>query len=463
MAAFGCVASPTPTHGSLRDQALIQRDGTSAGAWQDLCSGREGMEANGLTERADLVVVGAGTIGGWASVFARADGAGRVVVLERGLAGMGASSRAAGIVRAQGGTPATVALGRWSIDFYRGQDAAYGTDSGFRELGYLILAVTDEDERAGRARVAMQRASGLDVTWLEPAEAARIALTLSLDGHRGGSYVATDGAIDPPRNVRAYSLAMQALGVELREGTAFTGLRTAEAPGGGRRAIGVETNRGIIDTERVLLTGGPTLRAVGRLAGVRIPAGAARHTVAVLEPDAAFDVPRMPMVFDIGAGLYWRLEEGGLLFGWSDPDEVPGEARSIDWAAYQRTRERLARFVPLTQGLGLRRIWAATIDYTPDHLPILGPGLAADGDPIDGLTVASAGGHGMMWGPGVARVAADLVTRGATDLIDVSELGLDRFDAEGRSRLATDPIALPFPVSAEDDVSSAATGPAAAR
>jgi sarcosine oxidase, subunit beta len=70
-----------------------------------------------MTDRADLVVVGAGTVGGWASVFAAAAGVGRVVVLERGLAGDGASSRAAGIVRAQGGTPATVALGRWSIDF----------------------------------------------------------------------------------------------------------------------------------------------------------------------------------------------------------------------------------------------------------------------------------------------------------------------------------------------------------
>jgi sarcosine oxidase subunit beta len=224
---------------------------------------------------------------------------------------------------------------------------------------------------------------------------------------------------------------------------------------------GVETDQGVIDTERVLLTGGPSLRSVGRLAGVRIPAGAARHTVAVLEPHPAFDVPRMPMVFDIGAGLYWRLEEGGLLFGWSDPDEVPGEARSVDWAAYGRTREQLARFVPLTRDLGLRRIWAATIDYTPDHLPILGPGLGANGSPIDGLTIASAGGHGMMWGPGVARVAADLAVHGATSLIDVADLGLDRFDADGRSRLASDPIALPFPVSAEDDAASAATGPAA--
>jgi sarcosine oxidase subunit beta len=64
---------------------------------------------------------------------------------------------------------------------------------------------------------------------------------------------------------------------------------------------------------------------------------------------------------------------------------------------------------------------------------------------LPGTVVASAGGHGMMWGPGVARAAADLVIDGKTDVLDVSELGLDRFDADGRSRLAADPIALPFP------------------
>ena len=410
-------------------------------------------------ERADLVVVGAGTVGGWAAVFAASD-LGRVVVVEQGLAGQGASSRAAGIVRAQGGTPATVALGRWTIDFYHGQQAAYGTDSGFRELGYLILAVTDDDERAGRERVAMQREEGLGVRWLTAAEAHQLIPTLAPDGHRGGSYIETDGYIDPPRNVRAYSLAMQAAGVELRERTAFTGILTEPADAGGRRVVGVETSAGPIATERVLLTGGPTLRSVGRAAGVRIPAGAARHTVCVLEPHHAFDVPRMPMVFDIGGGLYWRLEEGGLLFGWSDPDETPGEARSINWPMYEQVRARLGELVPVTGALGVRKIWAATIDYTPDHLPILGPALLPDGAVIHGATVASPGGHGMMWGPGVARVAADLAIRGRTDLIDVSDLGLDRFDEHGRSRLATDPIALPFPVSAEDiSTSPAAEAP----
>jgi len=71
---------------------------------------------------------------------------------------------------------------------------------------------------------------------------------------------------------------------------------------------------------------------------------------------------------------------------------------------------------------------------------VLGP----DG-PVRGTVVASAGGHGMMWGPGVSRAAADLVLTGATDVVDADQLGLDRFDENGVSRLAPDPIALPFP------------------
>src|ERR671919_965653 len=220
-----------------------------------------------MTDTADLVVVGAGTIGAWASVFAKEHGAQRVVVLEQGEVGQGASSRAAGIVRAQGGTPETVALGRWSIGFYNRQQELLGTDSGFRELGYLLLAVTSRDEREGRERVAMQRADGLDARWLGVDEAVELNPTLAPNGFRGASYVATDGHIDPPRNVRAYSLAMQRSKVDLRERTAFTGLRRS-----GPRVVGVETSAGPIATERVILTGGPAVPAGGRAAPVRRPA-----------------------------------------------------------------------------------------------------------------------------------------------------------------------------------------------
>lgn len=396
------------------------------------------------SDRADLVVVGAGTVGGWGSYFAATQGAERVVIVERGRSGMGASSRAAGMVRAQGGTPTTVALGRWSIDFYRGQLARLGTDSGFRELGYLIFAETAEEARVGRERVAMQKAAGVDARWLEPDAALELNPELARGSFVGASYLATDGCIDPPRNVLAYSLAMQHAGVELREHTTFVGLRTERAAGG-RKLTGVLTSAGLIETSRAILTGGPTLREVGNAANVEIPAGAVRHQVAVTEPHPAFEVARQAMGFDLGAGLYWRLEEGGLLFGMSNPDEPPGPSREIDWEYMDKMRSRLERYLPVTAGLGLRKAWAATIDYTPDHQPILGPALTRDGDRIEGVTIASAGGHGMMWGPAVAKISADLALEGRTEVADVTDLGLDRFDEQGRSRLATDPIALPFP------------------
>lgn len=399
----------------------------------------------GKQRAADLVVVGAGTVGGWASWFGSRAGAARVVVLERDVAGQGASSRAAGIVRAQGGTPATVALGRWSIGFYRRQHDLLGTDSGFRELGYLILAVTKHDEAEGRERVAMQRDAGLDSRWVSAEEASALNPTLSAQGHRGGSYVETDGCIDPPRNVRAYSLAMQRAKIDLRERTPFLGLRTTKRG----RLTGVRTPDGVIATERVILTGGPALRSVGTLVGARIPVGGARHQVAVTEPHEAFEVERLPMVFDLAAGLYWRLEEGGVLFGMSNPNEKPGPAMQIDFPYLRRMQRHLNLLVPASRGLGIRKAWAATIDYTPDHLPILGPLITTEGDVIDGVTVASPGGHGMMWGPAVAKVAADLALKGRTKVVDVTDLGLDRFDEHGRSRFH-DKVALPFPADLDE-------------
>ncbi len=381
-----------------------------------------------LPRAADAVVVGGGTVGAWAAYFLRSAGLPRVVLLEKGLLGAGASSRAAGVVRLQGGTPEAVALGRWSREFYLRQRSEIGTDSGFVAQGYLLPCFTSAEVAAARERIAMQRAAGVAVRWVSSSEVDALNPTFEPGRTLGASYCADDGYIAPPRNVAAYTAALISSGVVVCEGTAFTGLR----------GLSVLTSRGTVSAGLVILTGGPKLAAVGSLAGVRVPAGGARHQVAVTEQHPAF--ADTPMVFDVASGLYWRPEEDGLLFGMSNPEEPPGENRCVDWSYLSLMRSRLDSLVPLAAGLGLRRVWAATIDYTPDHLPIIGP---APG--LDRVFVASAGGAGMMWGPAVARAVADVAVSGATSVVDVSSLGLDRFDESGRSRLAADPIALPFP------------------
>jgi sarcosine oxidase subunit beta len=388
---------------------------------------------------ADVVVVGGGTIGAWAAWFLARSGIGDVVLLERETLGQGASSRAAGMVRAQGGTEWAVRLGMFSREFYAGQHDLLGIDSGFVAQGYFMPCFSEPEVAAAHERIAMQQAVGLDVRWVDPDEVDAMNPAMAPGQTLGASYSPSDGYIDPPRNVLAYTAALFGAGVRVCERTAFTGLVIE-----GGHVVGVRTSAGDVATPRVVLTGGPTLAAVGRAAGVRIPTSAVRHQVVVTEPHPDFAADRLPMGFDLLAGIYWRPCEGGVLWGMSNPEEEPGEATEFDTAYFEVMRQRMATLLPTTGTVGLRKAWAATIDFTPDHLPILGPAIGADG-PIDGAFVAAAGGHGMMWGPGVARAAADLTLSGATDVLDVTDLGLDRFDEHGHSRLDPDPIALPFP------------------
>jgi sarcosine oxidase subunit beta len=388
---------------------------------------------------ADAIVIGGGTVGAWCAYFLRRSGLDRVVLIEKRTLGQGASSRAAGVVRTQGGTPWAVQLGEWSRRFYLRQQDELGIDSGFVPQGYLLPCFTKDNVTAARARMDMQLGLGLQVRWLEPGQLDALNPTLTPGRTLGGTYCAEDGYLTPPRNVTAYAVALAMSGVQVRERVTFTGLSTADG-----RVTGVQTSHGPVQAPLVVLTGGPELAEVGGLAGIRIPVGGVRHQVAVTEPHPDLAPERVPMVFDLAAGLYWRPEEGGLLFGMSNPDEMPGTARSVDEPYLALMRQRLAELVPVTASLGLRRTWAATIDYTPDHLPIIGPAIVR-GEILPGATVVSAGGAGMMWGPAVARTAADVALTGRSDVVDVTDLGLDRFDEAGNSKLGTDPIALPFP------------------
>jgi sarcosine oxidase subunit beta len=389
---------------------------------------------------ADVVVVGGGTVGAWTAVLLAESGVPNVVLIEARTLGDGASSRAAGMVRAQGGTETAIRLGLRTQEFYASSGDRFPLDCGFVAQGYLMPCFTEAEVAQAHERIELQHSLGLDVEWLSGTDIDNRNTGLAPGATLGASYAPGDGYIDAPRNVLAYTAALTATGVDVRERCAFTGLRTK-----GGRVVGVDTSDGPIDTEHVVLTGGPKLGKVGAAAGGRIPAGGSRHQVVVTAPVSAFDVHEVPMVFDISSGIYWRPgEAGGLLWGMSNPDEPAGVASDFDDIYYQKARDRIEELLPGVKGLGLRRLWAATIDYTPDHLPILGP-LLTDEGPVAGTVVASPAGHGMMWGPAVAQVAADLTTTGACDWLDLTDLGLDRFDAEGNSRLAPEPISLPFP------------------
>ncbi len=151
------------------------------------------MPAAGESGTADAVIVGGGTVGAWCVCFLRRSGLRRVVLLEKGMLGQGASSRAAGIVRTQGGTPWAVRLGQWSRRFYLSQQDEFGIDSGFVEQGYLLPCFTEAEMAAARERFAMQTALGLPVRWLDPQEVDALNPALAPGLTLGGTFCAEDG------------------------------------------------------------------------------------------------------------------------------------------------------------------------------------------------------------------------------------------------------------------------------
>src|SRR5260370_4812972 len=246
------------------------------------------MLSHALPATADAVVVGGGTVGAWCACFLRQTGVDRVVLLEKGALGQGASSRAAGVVRMQGGTTDAVRLGSWSREFYLRQRSEYGVDSGFVTQGYLLPCFSEAEVAAARERMAMQAALGVRVRWLDSGEVDEVNPTLAPGQTLGGTYCPDDGYITPPRNVTAYTVALDRSGVDVAEPVAFTDLDLDDD-----RVREVATSSGRIGTGLVVLTGGPKLAQVGALAGVRVPAGRARHQVAVTQQHRDLEPARM--------------------------------------------------------------------------------------------------------------------------------------------------------------------------
>ena len=210
---------------------------------------------------------------------------------------------------------------------------------------------------------------------------------------------------------------------------------------GGRYSV--ETARGTFEAERVVDAGGPRgTRRVGAMVGLEVPVMAVRHQVVTFPTIAEGATHPFPLFFAVGRGYYARPEEQGALLGMSNAlDEAdPSERYQIDfdWHYYEQARPDWESAYPVLEGLPISRAWAASIDYTPDHLPIID-------EPVEGFYVLAAGGHGMMWGPALGEKMAGLISEGAVSGLPKEDVELARFAREKDPDKVEDTIALPFP------------------
>lgn len=365
-----------------------------------------------LPATADLVIIGGGILGVATAYFAARAGLRPVVLEKQAMPGTLTTPKATGAFRAQFDNPEEMALVREGMDFYANFAEHSGLDDydlGIHQQGYLWLATTPQSVRRQHELVSEQREWGLDDVELLDGDEARRRFPYLSEVVLGARYRRGDGWLDVRKLLMGYVRASQA---PLVLETTVTGIEVA-----GGRVRGVQTNRGTISTERVVIAAGPFSAEVGGLAGIDLPITCVRRQRLIL-PEAA-EVPQdAPMTIDEETGAHWRPWLAGAHLMWTTPTEPPGPPQedvptSASFAfglLNPASNHAVARISPFWRDVWLRNTshWllvAGQYSYTPDHRPLLGA------TSIDGLYInCGYSGHGIMGSAGGSRLTVDVIT-----------------------------------------------------
>jgi sarcosine oxidase, subunit beta len=361
---------------------------------------------------ADLVVVGGGIIGAATAFYAARRGLRAVVLEKRARLCTLTTPAATGAFRAQFDNAEETRLVLESIaaftDFeeHLGLD---GVDIGVTQPGYLW--VTTDEGRTARQRelVEQQRGWGLDDVELLSGDEARRRFPYLSPEVVGARYRAGDGFLEPRRVTMGFAAAASARGVLFCLETPATGFRLA-----GDRVVGVETARGTISCEQVVVAAGPFSGVVSRWAGLELDL-ALRVRQKLVMPRLPKVPPDAPMTIDEDTGAHWRPALGGAYLLYTDHDtpagpplwDVPTSSSFYVELMRPESRHAVARVAPFW-----RRVWERNHDvwflmagqytYSPDHRPLLGPTA------VPGLALNTGySGHGVMGSAGGSRMAVD--------------------------------------------------------
>ncbi len=377
-----------------------------------------------------VLVVGAGAVGLCVAYHLAERGCRDVVVVDRGQAGGGASSKAAGGLRYQFSTEINVRLSQLSLPFFEHAAETLAEPIPYQRVGYLILARTAEQAAAFERNVALQRRLGVDATWLPPEAIGRRWPFLRLDGVVAATWCPDDALTDQVLFISALARRVRAMGVEVREGVEVRSLRAE-----GERVRGVETTAGPLEAETTVLAAGNGATPLGRTIGLELrgtPVWREIHTTGPV-PGLPDD---MPFIADFDIGRYARRDAQG--FRVSGRIDVAADPQApFDPARGPKTLAHAAELIPALAGARLTGGWAGVYEVTPDHHAILGPAPGRSG-----LILATGfGGHGLMHAPAAGRLVAELILDGRATTLDIAPLAADRFE---RGELLRETVVAPY-------------------
>ncbi|MEA3297172.1 MAG: FAD-binding oxidoreductase [candidate division Zixibacteria bacterium] len=370
-----------------------------------------------MRTNADAVIIGGGIIGLSVAFHLAREKFGHIILVEKEpLLGSGATSKAAGGIRAQFSTKVNIEMSMLSEKLFRNFKDETGSDALFDQVGYMFLLEDETDVELFKKSFELQRSVGLNVELLKPEEIAQYAPHVSLNGIKLATLCKDDGLGDPHEFLTGYERAARKFGVEIAVNAEVIGIDTD-----GSKVTRVKTAQGNIDSPLVINCAGPFAKQIAEMVGVKLPVEPMRRQI-VTTGELDFVKPSFPMVVDVKSGLYFHKESKGLLLGWADTLVKPSFDISIDPDYTDAILEKALDRIPQLEDAEIANQWAGLYETTPDHHAIIGPEPSISGM----FHVVGFSGHGFMQSPAAGFVTAEIL-KGNKPTIDISSLSPERF------------------------------------
>ncbi len=381
---------------------------------------------------ADVAILGAGMTGLWTAYYLRrADPSLRIVVVERDIAGFGASGRNG----AWCAPDLNISMSRLAklhgedaarrmqqatydaVDEVGRATAAEGIDAGFHKGGEIIVARGPQGVPSLEGSLEEYRRFGFGDRYRivggdELAPRIRIAGTVK-------ALVSDDAAvIHPGRLTRGLARVLEREGVRIVEGTAVTGLRLKDRSG----QAALITPAGEVRAPVIVLAGEAYLSQLKPFHRQLVPLWSLIVLTEPISDDAWAEIgwQRREVVASTRLSIDYlsRTEDGRILFGGRGAPYRFGSPIRLEYDRHEPTHERLRGFVrewfPSLRDVRFTHAWGGPLGMPRDWHPTMAF------DPATGLATSRGYiGHGVSTTNLGGRVLTDLILGRMTPLTEL--------------------------------------------
>jgi sarcosine oxidase subunit beta len=246
--------------------------------------------------------------------------------------------------------------------------------------GYLFLLDDAADIERFQADLVHQAAAGIETRMLAPEEAREIVPQLAIEALCGAIFNPVAGIVTQDLVVQSCTRRAAALGARVEQSCAVERIVVE-----GGLVTGVETRRGRIETDCVILTAGVWSREVAATAGFDLPVEPERRFMYVTGPSPQFP-ERLPLTIDFSTSFYFIVRV-------SRSSSAGREQSLHDLAPHA------ARRLPALAELEMRHSMWGFYETSPDDNALIG----AAAEPAGLVYATGFSGHGFQQGLVVAH------------------------------------------------------------